>query len=489
MDSNAQPRKLLGWLVFVLWISPFLILLAHVTSLKIPSADRLIPVLQFTLLQSVLSAIGSVFFGTLGALGILSLASRPASERAGRMLTIFPNVLPTLFVLLATLNLLPQARGLFGIVFIHILLNTGLVATVLAEILASRIGRMAELAWIEGSGRIRFLTKVVLPLVKTDFWRLGFFVFSLCMTSFAVPLVIGGSRATTLEVLIYENIRISLDWSQAVTLALLQSLIVLVIAWTLRRNRSTALAPVRPVPLLQWRLGLTFAWFPTVFLSAGLILPLPNAIGQLRELALFTHGQLGALLGGSILVGLLTGLFTMAFLFALLHARPKGVQSKVLLGVLAPSSVLTGFALLLFWRSGGLASLIKISLGLSLIAVPAFYRLYWESLIESLQPQIAIAETLGASDWKITNRILLPQALQMGMFLAGLSAFWAWGDFALSSVVAESSLTLAMIAQDLMSSYRLPAATVMVWVVLLGGGLTFFAFWGAGRVLGNRSKI
>jgi thiamine transport system permease protein len=148
----------------------------------------------------------------------------------------------------------------------------------------------------------------------------------------------------------------------------------------------------------------------------------------------------------------------------------------------------TGFAMLIAWRALGFATYAKIVFALTLIAVPSFYRLYWDSALASLRSQRAVALTLGASESLTFWKIVLPQVMKPVCFIAGLSSLWAWGDFALSRTIAERDVTLGMMIQSLMSSYRFEIATFLVWILLFGGAVTFFIFEGAGRVFGQKSS-
>jgi thiamine transport system permease protein len=353
-------------------------------------------------------------------------------------------------------------------------------------LLSTRVGRMAELAWVEGVSRKDFLIKVLIPLLWSDLLRIALFVFALCMTSFAVPLLLGGSQGTTIEVLIFENVRQSLNWSAALGLSALQTMIVLGLSLALHREQNTKLQNfIPPVPLLEWRGGLVFTFFPSAIVIGGMLLRLPQAFTEWNALTGYVI-EWSWLTAGSVMVGLLTGLFTMGLLIALLIAQPSGWLEKLMLGFVAPSTALVGFALLLLWRAGGVHSLIKVSIGLTLIFAPAFYRLYWHGMLQSLRGQVESAQVLGASPWKTAFEILLPQSIETCMFLAGIAAFWAWGDFALSAIVGENTMTLAMLTHGLASSYRLALATLVAWMLIAGGGITFLLFWGVGRVFGAR---
>ncbi len=478
--------KALGWSVLLLLLTPFIILVCYAKAWSVPSPSIYLPVLAFTVLQAGVSAILSLVLGVVGALGLLSLTDGKAQKFA-RLFVLVPNVVPTLMVILASMNVWQAGRGLGAIVFVHVILNAGLVATVVAGLISSKLGSMAELAHVEGASRTRFLSKVVIPLLRNDLLRIGLFVFTLCMASFAVPLVLGGSRATTMEVLIYERIRLSLDWSQALGLAGLQTMVVLILAWFLRSHNEEQMRNVSSLPLVGWAPGLHAIFFPSMIVVFGLMMRLPQAYTEMKSISGFA-GDWSRLVLGSFIVSFVTGLLTAFLLLILLYVRPQGTLRRLLLGYVAPSSVLVGFSILLLWRTGGVASLVKIAIGLTLITVPAFYRLYWDATISSLTTQASVARTLGASTWKTMWSILVPQTWEQCMFLAGLAAFWAWGDFALSAVIGENTLTLAMLTHALASSYRLASATALAWILILGGSLTFLIFWGAGRVYSTRSR-
>ncbi len=477
--------RLLRFFIFGFLLFPFAVLLWFTPTGKFSFSTETMSVFLFTGFQAALSAGASTLGGILGALGLVSLSRNNRLVRVLEAVVLVPNSVPILIVILAALNLYSGTRGLLGIVWVHALLNIGLVAIALSRLMITRLGRMTELAWIEGANRSVFFVRVVWPSLRADIARLFLFVFALCFSSFAVPLILGGSGATTVEVLIFEKIR-DLDGAAALGLAMIQTISILVLSWGLSSNET----PQRRgwgfrLPLLEWKPGLLFALFPSAIVLVGLLIQIPSAIQQIQNQELLT--DLPNLLHHSIFVGVLTGVLTLLMLLALAWLRPCGVLRRFLLGYVAPSAVLAGFALLLAWRTEGWASFIKISLGLVMIGVPTLYRFQWDSILRSLSGQVTVALSMGASEYLIFRRVLLPQVWNGGCFLAGLAAFWAWGDFAVSSVVAERTLTVAMLARSLMGTYRLPAATLLVWVNLFGGVFTFLAFWGVGRVFGSRS--
>ncbi|MCM2281525.1 MAG: ABC transporter permease subunit [Bdellovibrionaceae bacterium] len=476
-------RLLLFAIVLLVLLSPYVILFLRFPTWTALPADRVLNVFAFTAWQAVVSALGAMLGGVAGAMGLLAFAHRSWL----RLLALLPNAVPVVLVILATMNVWPDVRGLSGIVLIHVLLNVGLVSVSVAGLLATRLSGLADLAYIEGASRWTFLVRGALPQIAPDLFRLFLFVFAVCFSSFAVPLAIGGSQATTVEVLIYEQIRVSPDWSGAMGLAALQTSAIFLLAALIGRQTRTSVGEARTSPLLQWRPGVVFALLPVVIVVGGLFSRVVRGWAQFGALPGFSE-ELPRLAAGSVITGFLTGVICAVLLLLLMIARPQGWARRLLLGLAAPSSVLTGFALLFLWSETGWVSLVKIAFGLSLIFVPAFYRLRWDGALGALEGQTIVARTLGASERLIVSRVLLPQLWETCLFLAGLGSFWAWGDFALSAVVGEKTLTLAMLAQSLMGTYRLDLATAVVCMIFIGGTLSFSMFWGTGRVLGTQTQ-
>jgi thiamine transport system permease protein len=482
-----KPRLAVSLSVVLVLLFPFLVILANEHSIRFPNAEQTASVLLLTILQASLSALASVVFGIIGGLGLMHLSSN--KKRLVGAIAILPNVVPVLILLLSVMKFFPWARGLTGIVLVHALLNTGLVAVGFSQLVCARLSGLAELAWVEGASSWKFFVRGALPELRGDLSLIFLFVFALSFSSFAVPLMIGGSHATTIEVLIYQKMRMSLDWAEALGLALLQVLAIFSFSFVLQRSAKSSFFSTRAtdVPLLKWWPGLFFALAPSAVLLAGLFDGFLKGLQQLRALDM-NGAELSQLVAGSILVGFIAGISVVVLLLALAYARPSGFFRRVLIGYAAPSSVLVGLGLLIFWRALGIATIFKIAFGIALIGLPAFYRYQWDALLSSLDGQIQVAKSLGAGDGLVFNRVVFPQVVRSAFSIGGILSLWAWGDFALSSVVAERSVTLAMLVRGMMSSYRLDAATVLIWVLIFGGLCTFAIFNGVGYVLGAKPQ-
>ena len=470
--------------LFVVLFFPYLILVFETRTLVLPGGEAM-SAFAFTFTQAFASALMAMIIGLIGAFALNFTEQRYGIriERAAIVLALLPNAAPVLILLMGVMKTMPWARGFLGIILVHCLLNCGLVAVSLVALFKRKIGGMAELAWIEGCSRIRFLHQVVVPYLITDFTTIALFVFAICFASFAVPLMLGGSRATTIETLIYQKIRIAGAWDQAVTLALLQALAIAFFSWLLRGRKSSVVSSrVGNLPLLSHPFGFLFLLFPAALMLAGLV------GGAKTGWAQFLIIDPRPLIAGSLFTALATGVISVCLLAWIAYLHPEGAVRKALLGYASPSAVLTGFAILFVWRTTGVATYFKIAVGLSLAAIPGFYRLYWDSLLRGLDGQRTVARTMGASSAMIFRQIVWPQVVGPAFRIAGLAAVWAWGDFGLSSVVAERTVTLALLTQSLMASYRFDAATIAIWFVIAGALITYIFFDGVGRVLGAKSQ-
>ena len=101
--------------------------------------------------------------------------SEPRIPRFGRAnglfleaVSLLPNVAPVLVLLLAVMKFAPWLRGLSGVVVVHTLLNTALVSTAILRLFRTKVLGYADLAFVEGVSRSRFLFSVALPILASD---------------------------------------------------------------------------------------------------------------------------------------------------------------------------------------------------------------------------------------------------------------------------------------------------------------------------------
>jgi thiamine transport system permease protein len=465
-----------GFLVF-----PFLTLIFYIDRWQFPTTIEIWRSFRFTVEQAFLSAAFSMAFGILGALGLLRLRR---SRRSIEIFLLLPNLIPTLFVILAGLKVLdPFPFGLWGIVILHAGINTGLVAVTFAQIFENQVGGWVELACIEGAHRLPLLL-VLLRYLKREISVLFLFVFTICFSSLTIPLIAGGFEESTLEVLIYEKVRISQNWSEAFGVAIFQSIFIFILTSLLVRKNARSISQPKNLRRLSWIWGIVPAFlFSSVILLTQLE-GFPMGLRQMQANPIFKE-SLWQGFQGTLLVGFGVGLTSYFLLALVLFLLPNERFQKFLIGYVDPSSVLTGFSLLLIFKETYVFE--QMIAGITVIQLPFFSRLYVDNRWNQILPQVQTAQTLSASSAQIFSHIVFPQAAKSLGLAAGLAGLWACGEFAVSSLITGQDVTLALLTKKLLSSYRLEIATVLVWCMMGAGALVWLIFWGSANVLGRKS--
>lgn len=482
------PRNFFRWLLVLYLVFPFLFLLMQFRLDQWPDWKEFFWAFKNSFLQAFFSAFLSVALGTWTAFGLLCFSDgrRRHYRLILELFCLLPNFLPPLFILLSVLNFVdPFPMGLLGITLVHTIINFGLVAVLLTGLIENKMASIAELALIEGASRRQFLQFAFWPLMKRDLWMLFLFVFAVCFGSFAIPLIVGGGRGTTLEVLIYEKIRLSTNWSQAVILALFQSIFIFAVSSLAMKGRSHSSDRPANLKILRMYSGIVFLGIITALCFLGY---LQGLVEGLHQLSSFYEVRAEIFLNffGSLAMGTLVGLCAYGSLLWIAYCWPKPWFEKFFTGYVAPSTSLCCFAFLVGAPNESFWPFIKIPLAFNLLVLTSLYRMGWDGYLHSLENQITVARTLGARAPMIFKEILLPQISKRASLFAAVAAVWACGDFAVSRIIAHQDLTLAMMTETLMSGYRLGMATVLSVLVAVAGVLCFFICLGVGRVFSRK---
>ncbi len=476
MVNDKQSKKgLLVFFIFLIFLStPYLLLLSKFSIIGAIDLDELVWSLQNSFAQALLSSIGTMVLGFFLASGMMSVPK--ARQKLVIGFVILPGLLPPLFLLLVVLAILnPFPIGIIGVSIIHILMNAGLVAILLLNLAETKLKSLAELCWVEGARRGQFI-KAILGMVKRDLWSIFIFIFVICFTSFSVPLIAGGGRSTTLEVLIYEKIRISGSWGEALTLSLIQQVLVFLFTLNFLKSQKRITGRFQNLDLLKGRWGIVLLFLycfviPLIFVASSLsgiesVFKIPGLWESVLDLMPMT-----------MMFSWSVGIVVFILFNLTLWSLPNEFLNRLLRGFVSPSTALLGFSLLFFLPNEDFWIWIKWIFGFSYLIFGTLYRWGWDQEVSGVLDQVQVAKTLGASDSLIFKEILFPQLIGTSSILAGIASLWAIGDFALGKIVVGQDLTLSMLIQTLMSSYRLEAAMALMLLLLVLGFFNFFIFW------------
>lgn len=195
-------------------------------------------IVRFTLWQALLSALCSTVLAIPLAIA-LHRAADGAPKRALLALFALPLALPQIVAVLGIIALygergvvtrlastvgldLPSIYGLTGILIVHVFFNLPLAARIVHSALATMPVEYERLADQLGLGVVSRFRHVYWPVMRPALAGATALLLLLCITSFAVVLILGGPGAVTLEVALYQALVFDFDIGRAVVLTLLQ---------------------------------------------------------------------------------------------------------------------------------------------------------------------------------------------------------------------------------------------------------------------------
>ena len=326
--------------------------------------SRVFSLLQFTLYQAFLSTVLSVLVGLALA---WSLAHQSNFKGRSLLVALFSSslVLPTLIVVFGLISVLGRngwvnqlslylfdhsfgsyLYGLTGILVAHVYLNASFASRSLLHAFESIPKEKYKLAKSLHFSTVERFIYVEWPALRTTLLSIASTIFLLCFTSFAIVLVLGGSPAyNTLEVAIYEAVKLDFDIGMALKIALIQlavtSLLVL-----FSSNFRTGIGNVKTSTLIiPWseskhvkRFQVAIISFFSLFFILPLLAIIVDGIGadftRILSAPLFIKSFFTSI-GLAIISSILTVLFAI-FLsdtkrnFTLKHRLPDSTFSKIL---------------------------------------------------------------------------------------------------------------------------------------------------------------
>ncbi|WFM72223.1 thiamine/thiamine pyrophosphate ABC transporter permease [Halomonas sp. CKK8] len=469
-------------------------------------------VLRFTLWQATVSTLLAVGLAVPVA---LALARRPRFP--GRALLLrameLSLVLPTLIGLFGLVAVhgrrgwaaplwewLTGAEsgylyGLSGIVLAHVFYNLPLSARLMLQALETAPAAHWRLASQLGLTRATLWRTLEWPRLAPLLPRLAALVFTLCFTSFAIVMTLGGGpRSSTLEVALYQALKFDHDLALAALLALTQ-LVICLSLWLMALSRGGAPSLVVGSAALpaggRWHrrdgVGVSrltdAAWLTAL---AALLLP-PLAAVVLAGLAglpeLPRSASLWPAAARSLVMALGAGAGALSLAVALLvgsrwlRARRHAGAALLMEGggqliLVIPSLVLgTGLFLLLRptlgsgWQGYALVVLVN-----AFMALPFAMQVVRGALPGLSAPEERLADQFGIRGrarlrWLVWPRLRRPLALALAYAMT-----LSLGDFSVIALFGSPSApTLPMLLYQQLGGYRWQgaAATALVLLVLV----------------------
>ena len=290
LAGDVYLRRVIGFTLLQATLSALLALAAAIPATRAIARQSAFPgrnlILQFCALPMVMPAVAAIF-------GIVAIYGR-SGVLAGLAQGLGSDWRPSIY-------------GLTGILIAHVFFNLPLAIRLLLPAWSTVPAETWRLTAQLGMSSRQIFRLIELPLLRQYVPAALAFIFILCFLSFAVVLTLGGGpRATTLEVAIYQALRIDADLPRGGALALLPTVACLVMAgmaWAVSRRldfgRGTRLVGARFDGL---GFGARCRDFATIALAIGFV-ALPVAalvVDGLRGL-LFGRRDVSALLRSRLL--------------------------------------------------------------------------------------------------------------------------------------------------------------------------------------------
>ena len=476
---------------------------------ELPLLDRYaLRIVGFTLWQAALSTLLSLAFALPVA---RALARRPAFPGRGLLLGLFglPLVMPTIVAVvgiaaiwgrnglagraLDTVGLPPLSPlyGLAGILIAHVFFNMPLAVRLLLPALAGHPGESWRLAAQLGMGPGALFRWVEWPRLAALLPAVAALIFLLCFTSFTVVLALGGGPgAATLEVAIYQALRLDFDLPRAVFLALLQLAICALLASLLAllgrvhaSEPAAGIAVARPdaaTPASRavdaGAISLAALWvlLPlAATVAEGLAGPV-SAVLERREVWLAAGRSLAVgLAAGGVAVTLGAALAWSARDIAVRRGRPRQADRLELGGsltlVVSPTVFGAGLFVLLLWTGDVFAFALPLAAVVNgIVAVPYVLRLLGPPLRRTAEHHDRLCAGLGIGGGDRLRLVEWPAARRGAALALALSAALGTGDLTVIALFGnQDSVTLPLLLYRALGSYRSGEAAVLALLLAL----------------------
>ncbi len=458
---------------------------------------------RFTLWQAVLSAALSV--------GLAVPVARALARRrfAGRGVLVAvmgaPFILPVVTAVLGLVAVfgrngalnaglavlgLPgmQLYGPQGVILGHVFFNLPLAVRLILQGWAAIPAERLRLAASLDFGPREVMRHLERPLLREVLPGAAFAVFTICLTSFAVALTLGGGpRATTVELAIYQAVRFDFDLGRAALLALVQAgLGLLAVGLALGLAKPAMFGPgldraeTVPAPQGVWRMvDAGLIGLAAAFLLAPLLAVAASGLPRIAVLPVEIWAAAVRSLG--VALGAAAVSVTAALALGLAAVRRPVLEGAGLVALAASPLVLgTGLfiAVLPFADPTPLALPVTLLVN-ALAALPFVLRAIVPGLRAADADYGRLAASLGMEGATRLWLVTLPRIRTPLGFAAGLAAALSAGDLGVIALFSGSdNPTLPLAIYRLIAAYRLPEAASASLVLTL---LAFALFAGVSR--------
>ncbi len=476
--------------------------------------NRIVSLLEFTLYQAFLSTLLSIMIGTILAWALVHF---PRFRGRELLVAIFSSslVLPSMVVVFGLITIYGRhgwinalfdyqlgsyLYGLFGILLAHVYLNASFASRALLHSFESIPVEKYKLAKSLGFGIVRRFWIVEFPAIGATMMGIGATIFLLCFSSFAIVLVLGGSpQYNTLEVAIYEALRLEFDIPKALHLALLQltlSGVFVLLASFVKHNTQNLTTKQEiswrePIMIRLFQAGIILGF--ALFFISPLVAIMIDGLGA-NFAKIFSDEKFIRSFVTSLSLAFVSacGAIMIALLFAHFKAQTASRWRAIMIGFvgniyLAIPSMVLGLGFFLLAKDSGLSQTLVAFIALVvaniLLSLPFALSILSPLMQKSATRYNKLCASLGIKGWKRFREIELPYLKSSLAYVFALAFCFSLGDLGVIALFGNESVsTLPWYLYGLLGSYQSSdgAGVALIMLVLVLG-----VFVGVPRVFGK----
>ena len=436
--------------LFVILLLAILVVIPIVTMFFSMSADDFNKVLSSPLFgeavkNSVVLSLAATVISIVIAflLAYCIVRTRIAGKKVWNILLTLPMLIPSIShgmgliilfggngIIKNMLNLEGTVYGPSGIILGSVLYAFPVAYIMLADVLRYEDMSVYEAAEILGLSKINQFFKITLPYVKKPLIASFFSVFSMIVTDYGVPLMIGG-KTKTISLMMYEEVIGQLDFGKGCVYGIFLFIpaIVAFVADILNKDKASSAFVKREVEEKHNKVKTTLSYVFCTLIALFALLPIVSflvlafANSYPRDMS-FTFGNIIDTLNrngfkyllNSLLIALITSALgtALCYIMAYLTSRMKSVSSKLihlmLLTFMAIPGIVLGLSYVVSFSTSFLYGTLVIMIMVNVshfISSP--YLLMYNSFGKMNEQLEAVGETLGISRIRMIKDVFIPQ--------------------------------------------------------------------------------
>ncbi len=333
-------------------------------------------------------------------------------------------------ILTRYLNMQGSVYGLGGIVLGSVLYAFPVAFLMLSDVLHYEDGSAYEAAHVLGVPKIRQLTAILLPFLRKPLISVIFSIFTLIITDYGVPLMVGG-KYTTIATIMYQEVIGQLDFGKGAVYGciLLVPAIVAFVIDLLNKDRGNSGYVTKPCAVSKKKLFTTGSYVYCTAMSIAVMLPLfafvilafatdyPNNLTfTFNNIIQAFDLKAGNYYVNSVIIALLTAALGVAisFMTAYLSARMKSKLSRFLHLSSMTSAAIPGMVLglsyvLAFNKTPIYGTVIVLVLVNVIHFIASPYLMIYNSMCKINENLEDVAHTMGIKRSLLIRDVLIPQ--------------------------------------------------------------------------------